>query len=125
AAIMGHDVGRLLARAQRMLTACGPSVRAAHNPALRLGALLAAAARAKRDKLTFLAAEKIAGFADWAEQLIAESTGKDGLGIVPVAGEDPGPPAVYGPDRLFVAMPVGSGGGRPLPAPPPAGPAGL
>jgi transaldolase/glucose-6-phosphate isomerase len=116
AALMGHDVERLLARAQRMLTACGANVRASHNPGLRLGALLATAVRAKRDKLTFLAAEKIAGFADWTEQLIAESTGKDGTGIVPIAGEEPGPPAVYGKDRVFVALRVGSGGGRPLAA---------
>jgi transaldolase / glucose-6-phosphate isomerase len=116
AALMGHDVERLLVRAQRMLTACGPNVRAAHHPGLRLGALLAVAARAKRDKATFVVADKIGGFADWAEQLIAESTGKDGIGIVPVAGEEPGPPAAYGPDRVFVAMRVGSGGGRPLAA---------
>jgi len=116
AALMGQDVEKLLARAQRMLTACGPNVRAAKNPGVRLGAIFAAAARAGRDKLTIVAADKIAGFADWAEQLIAESTGKGGTGIVPIAAEPLGPPAVYGKDRLFVGMHVGSGSGRSLAA---------
>jgi transaldolase/glucose-6-phosphate isomerase len=116
AALMGHDVEKLLARAQRMMLACGPGVRAASNPGVRLGAILAAASRAGRDKLTFVAAEKIAGFADWAEHLLAEATGKGGAGIVPVTGEPLAPPAVYGRDRLFVAMHVGSGGGRSLAA---------
>ena len=114
AAPVGHDVEKLLSRAQRMLVACGPVVRAATNPGLRLGALLATAARAGRDKLTFVAADKIAGFADWAEQLLAESTGKHGVGIVPIAGEPLAPPAAYGKDRVFVSMHVGSGSGRPL-----------
>ena len=114
AALMGHDIEKLIARAGRMLTACGPRVRAAKNPGVRLGAVLATAARAGRDKLTLVVADKIAGFADWAEQLVAESTGKNGNGIVPIAGEPLGPPAVYGKDRLFVAMHVGSGSGRSL-----------
>jgi hypothetical protein len=59
-------------------------------------------------------ADKIAGFGDWAEQLIAESLGKDGTGIVPIVGEPVGPPALYGKDRAFVGMHVGSGGGRSL-----------
>jgi hypothetical protein len=99
-----------------MLTACGPGVRASRNPGFRLGAILATAARAGRDKLTFVMADKIAAFADWAEQLIAESTGKQGVGIVPVAGEALAPPAAYGKDRLFAAMHVGSGSGRSLAA---------
>jgi transaldolase/glucose-6-phosphate isomerase len=114
AALMGHDVEKLLARAQRMLVACGPAVRAATNPGIRLGAVLATAARAGRDKVTFVTAEKIAGFADWAEQLLAESTGKRGHGLVPIVGEPVAPPAAYGKDRLFVSMHVGSGSGRPF-----------
>ena len=114
AALMGHDVEKLLERARRMFVACGPAVRAARNPGVRLGAVLASAALRGRDKLTFVVADKILGFADWAEQLIAESTGKRGLGIVPVVGEPLAPPAAYGSDRLFAAMHVGSGSGRPL-----------
>jgi transaldolase/glucose-6-phosphate isomerase len=114
AALMGHDLEKLLARAQRMVVACGPAVRSARNPGVRLGAILATAARAGRDKLTFVLADKIAGFADWAEQLVAESTGKRGLGIVPVTSEPLAPPAVYGTDRVFVSMHVGSGSGRSL-----------
>jgi transaldolase/glucose-6-phosphate isomerase len=114
AALMGHDVEKLLQRAQRMLAACGPEVRAARNPGVRLGAVLAAAARAGRDKLTFVAADKIAAFADWAEQLLAESMGKQGRGIVPIVAEPLARPAAYGRDRIFVAMHVGSGGGRSL-----------
>jgi transaldolase/glucose-6-phosphate isomerase len=116
AALMGHDVEKLLGRARRMALACGPGVRAAKNPGVRLGAVLAAAARAGRDKLTFCQAEKIAAFADWAEQLVAESTAKGGAGIVPITGEPLAPPAAYGKDRVFVAMHVGSGGGRSLAA---------
>src|SRR5262249_32516437 len=116
AALMGHDVEKLLGRARKMLLACGPGVRAAKNPGIRLGAILATAARAGRDKLTFVTAEKIAAFADWAEQLLAESTGKGGAGIVPITGESLAPPASYGKDRAFVAMHVGSGGGRSLAA---------
>src|SRR6185436_2264791 len=71
-------------------------------------------ARAGRDKLTIVAADKIAGFADWAGHRVAESTGKHGVGIVPVVGEPLAPPASYGKDRLFVAMHVGSGSGRSL-----------
>ncbi len=116
AALMGHDVGKLVARAHRMLVACGANVRAARNPGLRLGAILAAAARAGRDKLTFVVADKIAGLAAWAEQLVAGSTGKDGRGIVPVAGEPEATPIAYGRDRAFVTVRVGTGGGRPLAA---------
>ena len=114
AALMGHDLEKLLGRARRMRTACSAAVRAAKNPGVRLGAILAAGARTGRDKLTVVAADKIAGFADWVEQLLAESTGKQGLGIVPVVGEPLAPPAAYGNDRLFVAMHVGSGSGRSL-----------
>ncbi len=104
AALVGVDLARLLERARGMAAACGPRVAALNNPAARLGAFLATAALAGRDKLTFVLSPGIAGFAAWAEQLIAESTGKEGKGILPVAGEPLGAPEVYGQDRCFVAV---------------------
>lgn len=75
-----------------------------HNPALLLGAVLGAAVRERRDKVTLLLDPRIATFGLWLEQLLAESTGKAGVGVVPVVGESIGPLDVYGPDRLFVAI---------------------
>ena len=72
-----------------------------------LGALLGGLAMRGRDKLTFLFSPEIAAFGDWVEQLIAESTGKEGKGILPVVGEPLGPPSAYGDDRIFVAVRVG------------------
>jgi transaldolase/glucose-6-phosphate isomerase len=69
-----------------------------------LGAVMGEGALAGRDKLTFVLPPAIAAFGDWVEQLVAESTGKEGTGIIPVPGEDLGPPEVYGADRLFVAL---------------------
>jgi glucose-6-phosphate isomerase/transaldolase/glucose-6-phosphate isomerase len=79
---------------------------AAANPAAHLGATLGGLAKAARDKLTFLTSPSIATFGLWAEQLIAESTGKNGRGIVPVALEPPAPPDAYSADRLFAALRV-------------------
>jgi RpiB/LacA/LacB family sugar-phosphate isomerase len=108
AALLGIDVGQLLERARRMAAACrAPSVLG--NPGAELGGAMAAAARAGRDKLTLLAAPEIASLGSWIEQLVAESTGKLGKGILPVDGEPLGPPAAYGPDRLFVTMRLASG----------------
>jgi transaldolase/glucose-6-phosphate isomerase len=101
AALIGIDLGKLLDRASRMLRASGDAVRAAHNPGLSLGAVLGTAAKAGRDKMTFLVADKVTTFAAWVEQLLAESTGKDGRGIVPIADEPLGRPRVYGKDRAF------------------------
>jgi transaldolase/glucose-6-phosphate isomerase len=101
AALMGIDVGKLLKRAKRMMIACGPTVPAAQNPGLYLGAVLGTLAKAGRDKLTFVVDRKLDSFGYWTEQLIAESTGKEGTGIVPVEGEPLGRPAAYGKDRLF------------------------
>jgi hypothetical protein len=81
-------------------------VPAVDNPGARLGAILAECARAGRDKLTIIADAKISALGLWIEQLIAESTGKEGKGIVPVANEPLGPPSVYGSDRLFVSIAV-------------------
>ena len=102
AALVGVDLNRLLERAARMLRACSPPVRAALNPGLALGATLGTLAQGRRDKVTFLSTDKLSSFGLWAEQLLAESTGKEGRGIVPVAAEPIGKPSVYGPDRVFV-----------------------
>jgi transaldolase/glucose-6-phosphate isomerase len=87
AALLGADVGGILVRARQMAEACGPEVPAEQNPGLRLGAALGALARAGRDKVTFVTSPGLRAFPAWAEQLIAESTGKSGTGIVPVADE--------------------------------------
>jgi transaldolase/glucose-6-phosphate isomerase len=87
AALIGVDVRGVLDRAVRMAEACGPAVDAGKNPGLRLGAALGELAKAGRDKVTFVASPALASFPSWAEQLIAESTGKHGTGIVPVADE--------------------------------------
>jgi transaldolase / glucose-6-phosphate isomerase len=107
AALMGLDVRKLLDRAERIVHACSQVVPAADNPGARLGAIMGECAKAGRDKLTVSTDPKISSFGLWVEQLLAESTGKDGKGIVPVAGEPLGPPSVYGDDRLFVHISVG------------------
>jgi transaldolase/glucose-6-phosphate isomerase len=104
AAAMGLDVKRLLEGAKQMLTACGPQTAAAENPGLALGALLGVGAGQKVDKLTLVASPAIYDLGAWLEQLIAESTGKEGQGIVPIDREKLGSPAVYGNDRLFVYL---------------------
>ncbi|MGI9107507.1 MAG: bifunctional transaldolase/phosoglucose isomerase [Pyrinomonadaceae bacterium] len=106
AALMGLDVKKLLDRAERVVHACASVVPAAENPGARLGAIMGECAKAGRDKLTIITDPKISSFGLWVEQLLAESTGKDGKGIVPVAGETLGSPSVYGDDRLFVYVAV-------------------
>ncbi|MCZ6825016.1 MAG: bifunctional transaldolase/phosoglucose isomerase [Gemmatimonadetes bacterium] len=101
-ALAGVPVGELLERARLMRKLCGPSVPAPRNPGARLGAALAMLARGGRDKVTFLASTSLSSFGLWAEQLLAESTGKDGRGLIPVAGEPSGDPSEYGSDRVFV-----------------------
>jgi transaldolase/glucose-6-phosphate isomerase len=108
AALAGVGVRALLENAEDLARACAASVPARDNPGARLGATLAEAARLGRDKITFVISPRIETFADWAEQLIAESTGKEGKGLVPVAGEALGEPAAYGNDRLFVYMKLAS-----------------
>jgi transaldolase/glucose-6-phosphate isomerase len=102
AALCGVDLARLLDEAQVMAEACGPQTPARQNPAAQLGAWIGEMAKSGRDKLTFVLSPEIASFGDWVEQLIAESTGKEGKGILPVVGEPLAPPQVYGDDRLFV-----------------------
>lgn len=102
AALAGAEVEQLLRRAQPMIDSCRQE-RAEGNPGAVLGALLGEAALAGRDKLTLVLPEALARLGDWIEQVIAESTGKGGKGIIPVAGEALGAAEVYGEDRLFVA----------------------
>jgi hypothetical protein len=102
AALMDLDIGPLLADAITMAGHCRQA--GAANPGLWLGAAMAALARAGRDKLTFVIEPRISSFGAWAEQLIAESTGKNGTGVVPVVGEPLGAPVVYGDDRVFVRI---------------------
>ncbi|MEE9286078.1 MAG: transaldolase family protein, partial [Dehalococcoidia bacterium] len=106
AALIGADVQALLDSAEEMACACAECVPGAENPGLWLGTLIAESAKAGRDKLTLLFPDEVSAFGAWLEQLIAESTGKEGIGIVPVEGEPPGPPEVYGADRLFVSLGV-------------------
>ena len=109
AAAMGLDVQRLLEGAEAMVSACGPDVPARDNPGVRLGLLLGAAASTGRDKLTLIASPEVAPLGAWIEQLVAESTGKQGKGIVPVDGEMLVDPSRYGPDRVFVTLDLASG----------------
>lgn len=102
AALIGMDLSRLTQSAAVMAQACGPG--APQNPGLQLGAILGEMAKFGRDKLTLILSEPVASFGYWAEQLIAESTGKEGTGILPVEGEPIGKPEVYDNDRLFVAI---------------------
>ena len=108
AALMGIDLKKLLDRAKQMAQACAAVMPAAANPAVQLGTFIGECARAGRDKLTLVTDEKIASLGLWIEQLIAESTGKEGKGILPVAGEPLGGPAVYGQDRVFVSVSTGT-----------------
>src|SRR6266576_2646480 len=101
-ALMGVDVTELLERAVEMAHSCADSVPADENPGVWLGAVMGELATRGRNKVTLIASPKVATFGYWVEQLIAESTGKQGKGIVPVEGEPVGKPAVYGDDRLFV-----------------------
>jgi transaldolase/glucose-6-phosphate isomerase len=106
ASLVGLDVERLLDRAWTMAEACSFCVRESSNPGLVLGAALGELAKAGRDKVTFFTSPRLAAFPAWLEQLIAESTGKNGSGIVPVEDEPLGEPGVYGRDRVFVLIDV-------------------
>ncbi|MGQ0548881.1 MAG: hypothetical protein ACT4PY_04335 [Armatimonadota bacterium] len=104
AALIGVDVHRLLDRARQMAEASGPHVPCTDNPALALGAALGELALAGCDKVTFFASPSLEALPSWIEQLIAESTGKGGKGIVPVVDEPPAAPGEYGKDRVFVGL---------------------
>jgi RpiB/LacA/LacB family sugar-phosphate isomerase len=112
AALIGIDIKGLLDRARAMVERSGNNVGAHGSAAVRLGAALAAFAQRGRDKVTLVLSEKIEAFGGWIEQLLAESLGKDGKGVVPVVDEPLGDPLVYGPDRLFIALTLEGDGSR-------------
>jgi transaldolase/glucose-6-phosphate isomerase len=101
AAVMGIDAPRFLDRADVMAIACSSCLPADKNPGVLLGLLLGVAARNGRDKVTLITSPAIRDFGAWLEQLLAESTGKDGKGLIPVDREALGAPGVYGNDRVF------------------------
>jgi transaldolase / glucose-6-phosphate isomerase len=101
AAAMGLDVGRLLDAAQMMVRSCAADVPPADNPGVVLGTVLGVLGKTGRDKVTIVASPGIADFGAWLEQLLAESTGKQGKGLIPVDSEPLGAPDVYGQDRVF------------------------
>lgn len=101
-ALLGIDLGQLLAAAVAAATSCHQP--AEHNPGVQLGVALGVLAQAGRDKMTYITPEHLQGFGDWAEQLIAESTGKHGQGILPVVAEPLGNLGDYGEDRVFIAL---------------------
>jgi len=104
AGLAGVDLRRLLDGGADMARQCGPDIESARNPGLFLGALLAAAAQAGRDKITLFADPENESLLGWVEQLLAESSGKDGKGLFPIVGEPPAAPARYGSDRLLVYL---------------------
>jgi len=103
-ALMGIDIHAVVDTAYRMVQSCAPGVPVADNAGVSLGVALFEAFRTGRDKITFAMSPRLAAFGDWVEQLIAESTGKEGVGLVPVHGEPLGQVEDYGDDRFFVSM---------------------
>ncbi len=104
AAVMGIDVTRLRERAALMAEACSADTPIRQNPGVRLGLTLGVAGLRGRDKVTLIMSPAISHLGAWIEQLVAESTGKQGIGLIPVDGERLAGPAVYGADRLFVYL---------------------
>ena len=109
AAVMGLDTKKFLARAAEMVSACNASVTVDENSGAVLGIILGAAANAGRDKVTIIASPGISDLGAWLEQLLAESTGKVGKGIIPVGHENLTTPDVYGNDRVFVYVRLETG----------------
>ena len=103
-AVMGLDLRRFLDRTEEMIQACAATVPADHNPGVRLGAALGTLANLGRNKVTIVTSPKIHDLGAWLEQLLAESTGKQGKGLIPVDRENLGAPDVYGNDRVFVYL---------------------
>ena len=106
AALLGVDVPTLLDRALTASSECEDCVSIEDNPCARLGVILGELAKVGRDKATLVLSQQIERFGDWIEQLIAESTGKECKGILPIIGESLGPPEVYRDDRLFIHIRV-------------------
>jgi glucose-6-phosphate isomerase len=104
AALLGIDLDALLARARNMAELCGAAVPDDANPGVLLGSFLGRNAAAGRDKVTILTVPELSTFGLWAEQLLAESTGKQGKGLLPVVGEPPAPVEAFGHDRAVVAV---------------------
>ncbi len=102
AAAAGIDLRTMLRHTLAMVRSCGPDVPPHENPGVQLGLAMGLAGLEGRDKVTILSSKKIADFGAWAEQLIAESTGKDGKGLIPIDGEPLGDVALYGNDRFFI-----------------------
>ncbi|MEJ2633858.1 MAG: bifunctional transaldolase/phosoglucose isomerase [Calditrichia bacterium] len=101
-ALIGMDVKTLLSNARQIKMSCGPFIPSEVNPGVALGGLLGMNRRLGRDKVTFILSKSVHAFGYWVEQLIAESTGKEGVGLVPVESEYIGVPENYSPDRVFV-----------------------
>ncbi|MBA2380084.1 MAG: transaldolase, partial [Blastocatellia bacterium] len=110
AAVMGLDVESILTRAAAMAAECRNAA-AAENPGALLGIILGVCHAAGRDKLTIFASKELESLGAWLEQLIAESTGKNGAAIIPIDGEAPQPTVSYGPDRVFVDIRLAGGNG--------------
>ncbi len=103
-ALMGIDVNALLTNAKQMKESCSPAVPTASNPGISLGVLLGICQKHGRDKITFVLSSSVSSFGLWLEQLIAESTGKEGRGLIPIEGEKIGTPKDYSDDRVFVHL---------------------
>jgi transaldolase/glucose-6-phosphate isomerase len=104
AAAMGLEIEKLLSETELMVRSCGADVPPGDNPGVTLGTVLGVLGKSGRDKITIVASPGIADFGAWLEQLLAESTGKQGQGLIPVDAEPLGTPEVYGQDRLFVYL---------------------
>lgn len=103
-ALIGIDIRELLEKARQMQLACGPFIPPESNQAVSLGTFLGINQRQGRDKVTLVLSKSLNAFGYWLEQLLAESTGKEGVGLVPVEGEPLGLPGVYGRDRVFIHL---------------------
>ena len=101
AAVIGIDTKKFLDRTEEMVRACGASVPVEENPGAVLGIILGTAAKSGRDKVTIITSPDVSDLGAWLEQLLAESTGKVGKGIIPVDGEKLAAPEIYGNDRVF------------------------
>jgi len=108
AAAMGLDVDKFLGRTKQMVDACAAATPVEQNPGVMLGVILGSAAKTGRDKITLITSPGIGDLGAWLEQLIAESTGKAGKGIIPVDREALGAPEVYGNDRIYAYLRLAS-----------------